>query len=162
LKDVSILRHLGEQWLSLCHALHEAEIAHGDLQHGNILVTDAEEIKLIDYDGMIVPNVVGLENHEIGHRHYQHPTRETENGITPENFGAIDNFSSIVIGVSLLALSVDPSLWAKTQAGEENLLFRDTDFRAPEKSATFDLLLHHADQHLRAIGQMMLEATQAP
>ncbi|QLQ08322.1 MAG: hypothetical protein HZY76_21580 [Anaerolineae bacterium] len=47
-------------------------IAHGDLQHGNVLVA-ADELRLIDYDGMYVPPLSGRESHEIGHRNYQHP-----------------------------------------------------------------------------------------
>jgi hypothetical protein len=158
LDNTDKLRQLAERWIALCRSLRHAQIAHGDLQHGNILVTERDEIKLIDYDGMIVPNVVGLKTNEIGHRHYQHPTRETLNGIAPDNFVAVDNFSTHVIGMSLLALSLDPSLWGKTGAGEENLLFRDTDYRAPDKSAAFELLTTHEDPRLRSIGQMMLEA----
>jgi hypothetical protein len=63
-----------------------------------------------------------------------------------------------VIGLSMLALSIDPSLWSKTGAGEENLLFRDSDFRAPDKSPAFELLATHEDARIRSIGQMMLEA----
>lgn len=156
------LRKLGERWLALCRSLRQAEIAHGDLQHGNILVTDADEIKLIDYDGMIVPDVIGLPNNEIGHRHYQHPTRSNDKGITAGNFQNVDNFSGNVIGLSLLALSVDTSLWKRTQAGEENLLFRSGDYEAPDKSAVFNLLAHHGDNRVRAAAEMMLEAVRAP
>jgi thiamine kinase-like enzyme len=35
-------------------ALNRAGVAHGDLQHGNILVANGKP-KLIDYDGMYVP-----------------------------------------------------------------------------------------------------------
>ncbi len=161
LNDPHRLRQLGEHWIALTRALRAAEIAHGDLQHGNILVTDRDEIKLIDYDGMIVPDVLGLANNEIGHRHYQHPSRTTDKGIEAGNFRNIDNFSSYVIGLSLLALSVDKSLWDKTKAGEENLLFRDVDFEQPGKSAALDLLRHHSDPRLHAIADMMLEAVSA-
>src|SRR5579871_6838619 len=60
------LRQLGEHWIALCRSLRAAHIAHGDLQHGNILITDQHEIKLIDYDGMIIPDVIDLPNAEIG------------------------------------------------------------------------------------------------
>lgn len=162
LDDALKLRQLAERWVSLCRSLHAAQIAHGDLQHGNILVNDRDEIKLIDYDGMVIPDVIGLGSSEIGHRHYQHPTRESNKGITRDNFAAIDNFSEQVIGVSLLALSLDSSLWSKTLAGEENLLFRDTDFRAPDKSAVFALLADHGDARVRALGDAMREAIRAP
>ncbi len=156
------LRQLAERWINLCRSLRQAQIAHGDLQHGNILVNDQHEIKLIDYDGMIVPDVIGLANHEIGHRHYQHPTRTSDDGITLDNLENVDNFSCHVIGLSLLALSVDGSLWGRTQAGEENLLFRDTDYKSPETSDTFDLLDTHEDQRVRVVAQVMLDAIHAP
>lgn len=161
-EDSTKMRLLAERWIALCRSLRAAQIAHGDLQHGNILVTDRDEIKLIDYDGMIVPDVIGLANNEIGHRHYQHPTRETDNGIERDNFEAVDNFSCHVIGLSLLALSLDASLWGKTKAGEENLLFRDSDYRAPEKSPVFELLAGHEDARVRTLGQTMLDAIRTP
>ena len=162
LNDSVKLRQLAEHWLILCRSLGQAQIAHGDLQHGNILVTDSDEIKLIDYDGMSLASVIGLRNGEIGHRHYQHPTRQTDKDITLENFQSIDHFSCHVIGLSLAALAMDGSLWSRTQAGEENLLFRDTDYRSPQTSPVFEMLAQHEDQRVRAIGQMMLEAVAAP
>ena len=156
------LQQLAERWVTLCHSLRQAQIAHGDLQHGNILVTERDEIKLIDYDGMIVPDVVGLDTNEIGHRHYQHPSRKTGAGISRVNFDRVDNFSCHVIGLSLIALSMDTALWKETQAGEENLLFRDVDYLSPETSKTFARLAKHEDQRVRAVGQAMLEAVRTP
>ncbi len=162
LKAPHDLQQLAERWITLCHSLRQAQIAHGDLQHGNILVTERAEIKLIDYDGMIVPDVIGLDNNEIGHRHYQHPSRKSDAGITRANFDHVDNFSCHVIGLSLLALSMDTSLWKETQAGEENLLFRDSDYLSPATSKTFARLAQHEDGRIRAVGQAMLDAVRAP
>ncbi|MBK8035367.1 MAG: hypothetical protein IPK17_38860 [Chloroflexi bacterium] len=50
-------------------------MVHGDFQHGNIVVGAGEAIKLLDYDGMLVPGAIELPSGEIGHRHYQHPSR---------------------------------------------------------------------------------------
>lgn len=156
------LEQLASRWLTLCHSLREAQIAHGDLQHGNILVTERDEIKLIDYDGMIVPDSIGLDNNEIGHRHYQHPSRKTDAGITLDNFDDVDNFSCHVIGLSLLAVAVDASLWKQTQAGEENLLFRDSDYLAPDKSQTLAKMAEHEDERVRAVAQTMRDAIRVP
>lgn len=41
----------------MCKKLHEKSIAHGDLQHGNILVDSNGNIYLIDYDSMFVPSL---------------------------------------------------------------------------------------------------------
>ncbi|MBK8035368.1 MAG: hypothetical protein IPK17_38865 [Chloroflexi bacterium] len=60
-----------------------------------------------------------------------------------------------MIGLSLQALASDPSLWRKTGAGEENLLFRDTDYQSPENSTTLHVLRDHVDPRVRQIGQRM-------
>jgi hypothetical protein len=155
------LEALANQWLILCRSLRQADLAHGDLQHGNILVTDQDQFKLIDYDGMYIRAVIGLPQNEIGHRHYQHPSRTSDDGILASNFRNVDNFSTQVIGLSLYALSIDATLWAKTGAGVENLLFRDVDYADPSRSATLQLLRKHSDSRIRTIGQRMGEAIAA-
>src|SRR5277367_523436 len=47
-----LLHHFGKMVVRL----QQYGVAHGDLQHGNILVKDAE-MKLVDYDGMYVPRL---------------------------------------------------------------------------------------------------------
>ena len=162
LDDGRGLFQLAEQWIALCRSLRGAQIAHGDFQHGNILITGSGEIKLIDYDGMVVADGIDLGSAEVGHRHYQHPSRTSDVGVSIANFREIDNFSAHVIGVSLIALSLDASLWKKTEAGEENLLFRDTDYADPRESRTFALLNKHADARIRVLAGAMLQAVRAP
>ena len=65
-----VLLHLSEEWLRLLNALQASGIAHGDLQHGNILVTPGG-LRLVDYDGMFVPGLAGRRSHERGHANYQ-------------------------------------------------------------------------------------------
>lgn|GEM_PF-2633750 len=155
LQNPQKIQKLAEQWVSLCKLLRHADIAHGDLQHGNILVTSQDEIKLIDYDGVFISEVIGLPSNEIGHRHYQHPTRTSDRDVSWSNYRNIDNFSAHVIALSLLALSIDGTLWQKTKAGEENLLFRDTDYSATGNSATLGILQKHSDERIRSIAQQM-------
>ena len=45
-------------WLSLTRELTEAQVAHGDLQHNNIIVTPEGRLKLVDYDCMSVPGLL--------------------------------------------------------------------------------------------------------
>jgi hypothetical protein len=54
LREPAALRHLADRWLALLGALRRAGVAHGDLQHGNVLVA-GDNLRLIDYDGMFVP-----------------------------------------------------------------------------------------------------------
>ena len=145
LKNSAALLNLAEQWATMVKALQSAKIAHGDLQHGNILVVNGE-FRLIDYDGMYVPDLTGQSSNEVGHRNYQHPNR------TEFDFGpTIDNFASWVIYVSLLALSIDPTLWDQVKAGDEYLLFRREDFQEPLTSEILKLLSNHADQRLDSL-----------
>lgn len=124
-----VLRHLANEWLRLMQSLREANVAHGDLQHGNIIV-ESGRLRLVDLDGMFVPAMRGMRASEIGHQHYQHPRR------TPAFFDDnLDHFSALVIYLSLLALAEKPALWARYH--DENLLFTKRDFLAPETSALF-------------------------
>jgi hypothetical protein len=145
LHDPASLQALMERWMRLATDLERAGCAHGDLQHGNVLVVN-DELKLVDYDGMFVPTLVGLGSHELGHQHYQHPRRGAMD-FNPQ----LDRFSAWVIYVSISALQVDPSLWTTTQAGDERLLFRRQDFEDPASSAFLTLLTHHPDPGLQAL-----------
>ena len=137
------LANLADRWLKMLAALKKNGIAHGDLQHGNVLIAGGD-FRLIDYDGMFVPPLAGKPSHEIGHRNYQHPGR-TESDFGPH----LDNFSGWVVYLSLIACSVDPSLWGRFGRGEEHLLFRKEDFEAPRYSRLFRSLLHVKDDRIQ-------------
>lgn len=125
----AVLLHLADEWLRLMRALNKAGIAHGDLQHGNIIVQRGN-LRLIDFDGMFVPALAGMSAGEVGHQHYQHPRRD-------EMFfdATLDRFSALVIYTSLVALAERPALWAEHH--DENLIFTKDDFLAPLSSALF-------------------------
>ena len=121
------LAALREKFRTLVKDIEHAKFAHGDLQHGNILVT-GRDLLLIDYDGMWVPALIGRQATEIGHRAYQHPKR----GMT--DFGPhLDRFSALVIYLSLRALEIDRKLWDTYYTGD-NLLFVREDFNEPGRS----------------------------
>ncbi|MEM1096174.1 MAG: hypothetical protein AAGJ10_16370 [Bacteroidota bacterium] len=146
------LRRLAEKWLTLMDSLGAAQIAHGDLQHGNVLVRERDhdiELVLVDYDATFVPALAGRHSAEVGHRNYQHPDRDAE------TWGPfLDRFSALVVYIALRALAQDPSLWARYDTGE-NMLFRSDDFYDPAASVLFDTLAHvdevaHAVKLLKA------------
>src|SRR5215469_1265107 len=86
-----VLRYLADSWLKVIGSLNDAGVAHGDLQHGNIMVQNGD-LRLVDLDGMFVPEMTGWLASELGHQHYQHPQR------SPRHFGmGLDNFSALVI-----------------------------------------------------------------
>lgn len=145
LNNPSALLDLANRWLAMIKALQKANIAHGDLQHGNVLVVNGD-LKLIDYDGMFVPGLAGESSHEIGHRNYQHPNR------TASDFGSYtDYFSAWVIYISLLLLSIDSKLWQHVKGGDEFILFRGEDFKEPSNSHTFNLLTGHIDARIQLL-----------
>ncbi|CAN5173530.1 hypothetical protein BH10CYA1_BH10CYA1_39190 [soil metagenome] len=77
-----------EKFVKMIQDMRRAGIAHGDLQHGNILVCN-DELRLVDYDGMFVPAMKTFSAGELGHRNYQHPERAAD------HFGPyLDNFST--------------------------------------------------------------------
>lgn len=136
--------------------LSRAGISHGDLQHDNILIHESE-IRLVDYDGMFVPSLSGRSAIELGHRNYQHPARNS-------SFfeASLDNFSAWVIYVSLKCLAVDPSLWRRMDAGSDCLLFRHSDFVAPEDSHAFAILDAHESEKIRRYAQVLRELLSMP
>jgi hypothetical protein len=132
-----VLARLSEAWADLMAGLDDEAVAHGDLQHGNVLVQKQEgdvRLRLVDYDTMYVPALEGERSAEVGHRNYQHPDR------TDADFGPfLDRFPALAIYTALRACAVRPALWDRYDTGE-NLLFRDADFYDPESSPLFDEL----------------------
>jgi serine/threonine protein kinase len=143
IQNPEALINLAERWIKMLAALKQHGIAHGDLQHGNILIAGGD-FRLIDYDGMFVPSLAGRASHEVGHRNYQHPARvETDFG--PH----LDNFSGWVIYFTLIALSVDGSFWGRYGNNQEHLLFQKEDFDQPRFSRVFRSLRHIKDDRIQ-------------
>src|SRR5262249_48926939 len=151
----AVLEQLSGLWLRLAQEMRDAEMGHGDLQHGNVLLIPGAHnrslaLRLIDYDGMWVPEPAGNPSPENGHPNYQPPqrvrrcapgVRSQESGVskdpltpdscplTPEGEGGyfreVDRFSHLVIFTALRAiLWGGQPLWARHDR-EENLLFRE-------------------------------------
>lgn len=117
-------------------ALRQHDAAHGDLQHGNILVQPGGSIRLVDYDGMYLPTLRDYGSAEEGNRNYQHPDRGQQYD------SSLDVFAAAVIDLSLAAVSHDSTLWRKFNQGSgERLLFSADDFADPASSELFDRLL---------------------
>ncbi len=153
LEDSDAMLDLAARFREAVQSLGALGIAHGDLQHGNILVADGH-VRLIDYDAMFVPALAGLSQTDYGDRNYQHPQRRT----APFD-GRLDRFSSIVIYTALIALAADRSLWARFDNGG-NMLFRVDDFTTNGSSELFRTLL--ANPATSGLAQALLRACRMP
>jgi hypothetical protein len=149
------LAGLRQGWRALVRDLENAKIAHGDLQHGNVLVR-GNDLLLIDYDGMWVPSLAGRKATETGHRAYQHPGRGEA------HFGPwLDRFSALVVYVSLVALEKEPKLWEEYNTGD-NLIFVREDFQDAGRSPIWGHLAGLGDDVKRLAGVLAGAATRGP
>ena len=149
------LATLRAKWVNLVRDLEAARVAHGDLQHGNILVR-AGAFQLVDYDGMWVPKLKGRHATENGHRAYQHPER-SEQDYGPE----LDRFSALVVYVSLAALEKDASLWERFHTGD-NLIFVREDFQQPGRSEIWQQLRRIGSAQIDQLAAAMVAMLQQP
>ncbi|TQM85580.1 hypothetical protein FHX81_8074 [Saccharothrix saharensis] len=147
--DPRAVAAMAERFGRLVDRLAAAGVGHGDLQHGNLLVTADGSLKLVDYDGMYVPALAGLPAAETGHRNYQSPDR------TAADFGPeVDRFSSWVIYLSLVAFATDPALWRQLRDEDaEHLVLAEPDFADPAGSFRLATLTGHPDARLRGLAE---------
>lgn len=151
---------LADHWFHLAAALEAAEIGHGDLQHGNVLVAENDELKLVDYDGMCVPALLGCRNLETGMTPYQHPGRGDYTPLSP----SIDRFSALFIYAAVRALAAAPRLWADHVESRryDKLFFMHEDLVAPGRSALFSDIRRLADPEVTFWTDALVEAFQGP
>lgn len=156
--DQRAIRDVTEKWRRTIEDLNRAQIAHGDLQHGNVMVTASGEIKLVDYDGMCVPKLVGRRNLEIGVAPYQHPQRDAETKLSL----SLDNFSAAFIYVGLRALAAEPKLWNDfvVEAEYDKILFRKEDLDDPGNSPLFQRLQRSPDAEVQRLAARLHELSR--
>jgi len=157
------LRKLCDMWLRMAGMLREANVGHGDLQHGNVLLVpvpdkEAYNLKLIDYDGMYVPELADDPPGEVGHPAYQHPQRLTQGGYGPE----IDRFAHLLIYTTLRCLIVGGrGLWIRYHDGDR-LLTGPQDLAAPEDSHVLRVLWQIPEPSLQSLVGHLILAAKGP
>ena len=153
------IAQVADRWLEAVQELNDNSVAHGDLQHANVMVTPAWQVKLVDYDGMCVPPLVGRRNLEVGVEPYQHRERGAGTLLSLD----LDNFSALVIYVALRALAIQPALWPKyvEQQGYDKLLFRREDFQAPAQSPLYYDLVQLGNSDLRGLTEKLFGLWQS-
>jgi len=140
LNNPKILLTAADAFLKMTKDLHSHNIAHGDLQHENIIVQTSQndiQLILIDYDSLYIPDFFDMPEQIFGLPSFQHPIRFTKGhqSKAPEKN---DYFSEIVIYLSLLAFAENPDLWDIFQVETaDGLIFTEDDFKNPMNSKVF-------------------------
>lgn len=125
------LNTLADDFLKMTQAIHAKSLAHGDLQHGNILVDKKQNLYLVDYDSFYCPKLKGEADTVVGLPDYQHPKRSGNNSVTEK----LDYFSELIIYLSILAIAEDPSLVDKYKVNDaDRMLFSKEDYADIRKS----------------------------
>ena len=152
------IRLLAAAFLEMFNSLHEHNISHGDLQHGNILIDEYGNIQLIDYDSVCVPDIEGDEELVTGLKGYQHPSRL--NNETKASLKA-DYFSELIIYLSLCAIADNPDLWEEYNVIDtEVLLFNENDFDNIQQSDIYNELLHSGSNTITSLLKILEEFLQ--
>jgi hypothetical protein len=152
--NVTALTTLAARWRDMVALLQNSSFGHGDLQHGNVLVDQEGQLRLVDFDGVWIPQLAGQSPPtEYGHPNYQRPgLREWDRWL--------DTFSALVIYLSLVALSKDPGLWLALY-NSKNLLFSRADFFAPYETQAWKQLAALRDPQLDELARRLKECCAA-
>jgi len=142
----TLLLELADNFLTMSKALHDLSLAHGDLQHGNILVSPDHKLYLVDYDSFYCPKLKGEADTVTGLPDYQHPSRKNNRFVSEK----IDYFSELIIYLSILAIAENPSLINKYQVeGAERMLFSKEDYEDIKHSQIY--------QDIKSLGNEFVE-----
>lgn len=155
LDDPPRLRALATQWAEVVRSLQRAGVAHGDLQHGNVLVRANDSIALVDLDGVWVPEIEIGPPAEFGHPNYQHPERNVE------HWGRyVDSFPGALIELALNGLAADPTL--ERHLHGENLLFMRPDLEKPGESEVWGPLCASPDANVARLAAALRQRCEGP
>lgn len=149
------LRAAASRWRRLADDLTAARVAHGDLQHGNVLVQPNGTMRLIDFDSLWLPELADLRPHEVGHPNFQHPDRIEQGTWGP----SVDWFSALAVHTALIALADNRDLWSAFTDGE-NLVFSARDYAGP--SPVWDELARSSDPEVRRGAGLLAESCAQP
>lgn len=109
------LQNLANKFFNMVQDLHKISVSHGDLQHGNIMIDEHNNMILVDYDSVYVPSFNGEMQVTSGMAAYQHPSKKGKLEIASETD---DYFSERIIYMSLLALAEKPEIWNSLKDSE--------------------------------------------
>jgi len=154
--NASKILDLAGKFKEMTAYFHKENIAHGDLQHGNILVKNDGSLVAIDYDSMFIEPLNGMTDTIKGLPGYQHPARHSNQCINSK----LDYFSELVIYLSLLIYADAPKLWDDYYETED-LLFSKDDFSNPSNSKLISIHLKSTNPTISDLTEKMVEELKA-
>lgn len=149
----AVFLDLAAKFLDMVKYLHSQNIAHGDLQHGNIMVRPDGSLVLIDYDSMYIDSLNGFTDVVKGLPGYQHPARDMNRLLNPK----LDYFSELVIYLSLHIFAEHPELWDE-YVDTEDLLFSMNDFADLKQSKLYKEFVNSTNTTISLLMKRLEEA----
>ena len=152
-ENTTALGALAGRWLEMVNHLQGARFAHGDLQHGNVLVDTGRRLRLVDFDSVWLPQLQGqAPPTENGHSNFQ-PPGLTANG----RWGPfMDTFAGLAVYLALTVLTRRPQLWERFNSGD-NILFERADFVPPHDTDVWRSIAALGDSEVNRIADRVKE-----
>jgi len=142
-QNTTALESIFTQFQQMSVWLLQQSFAHGDLASENIIVTPEGKLMLTDYDNILFDKLINTTGHSPFNYDYQHPKRN-HNVINL----AADQFSILVLAISLRALQFKPELFL-TYTNGSGLLFTANSLREGDKSVLYRELKNIKDFYLQ-------------
>lgn len=152
--DARRLRALQAAFRALVADMERCGFVHGDLQHGNVMVSAQDHPVLVDYDNLLVPGAAPFGSSNLGLPGFQHPAVHART-----DHRLLDRTPALVIHTALEILSVAPGAapdWERI----DGLVFQARDLADPRRSPLFQALEAHP--HLQGFGQQLARALEGP
>ncbi len=157
INNTNLIKLIAQKFLEMAEELHKNKIAHGDLQAENIMVYSNGgnlSLRLIDYDSLYIPLLSeSILDELVGLPSFQHPNRK-ELVQNKSNYYKADYFSELVIFLSLIAYSQQPTLWS---GSKERLLFDSSDYIRPKASRLIKDLLNSPNSQVVYLTEKLVE-----
>jgi hypothetical protein len=152
--DLRRLRALQAAFRALVADMEGCAFVHGDLQHGNVLVSAQDHPVLVDYDNLLVPGAKPFGSSNLGLPGFQHPAIHART-----DHRLLDRMPALVIHTALEILSVAPGVapdWGRI----DGLVFQARDLADPRRSPLFQALDAHPQ--LQGFGHHLASALEGP
>ncbi len=142
-KNRTALDEIFTQFQQMSVWLLQQTFVHGNLAAENIMVTPQGKLMLADYDNILFDELTDTTGQSPYNNDFQHPKRNQH----VINLAA-DQFSILVLAISLKALQFKPELFS-TYTNESGLIFTANSLREGDKSAVYKELKNINDFYLQ-------------